>query len=127
MRVLHGALYIIYVITAEEELHWLALLLVSGLGPRSTGQLLARFRTPVEVFRAAPDQLEDCGISSAIAQTIASGCTFEDAVTQQEKMRSAGAKLVTLRCQEYPEKLREIYDPPVALFARGNTSCSVLL
>ncbi len=31
------------------------------------------------------------GISGAMAQSIASGCTFEDAVQQQDKMREAGA------------------------------------
>ena len=108
-------------ITAEEELHWLALILVSGLGPRSAAQLLARFRSPIEIFRAAPDQLADCGISASAAQTIASGCTFDDAVAQQEKLRATGTKLVTIRSPDYPERLREIYDPPVVLFARGRT------
>ncbi|MBC7925776.1 MAG: DNA-protecting protein DprA [Bryobacteraceae bacterium] len=109
------------VLSAEEELHWLALVLVSGLGPRTGAALLAKFRSPIEIFRACTDELKDCGISGSIAQTIASGCTFEDAVVQQEKLRAHDGTLITLRHPDYPARLREIYDPPVVLFARGRT------
>lgn len=103
----------------EEELHWLALTLVPGLGARTSGKLLERFRTPQAVFRASRTELEAAGVSGTVAQSIASGCTFEDAAAQQEKMRQAGAVLVTINDQCYPPLLREIFDPPVLLFARG--------
>ena len=34
------------ILTREEELYWLALQLVPGLGARGAGKLLDRFRTP---------------------------------------------------------------------------------
>jgi len=107
------------VISREEELHWLALRLVPGLGTRNSGKLLDRFRTPQAVFRASRTELEGAGVSGAVAQSIASGCTFEDAVTQQEKMAESGATLVTIGDPRYPPRLREIFDPPILLFARG--------
>ena len=58
-------------------------------------------------------------MSGAIAQSIASGCTFEDAAAQQEKMREFGAKLITRGDPRYPPLLRQIFDPPILLFARG--------
>ena len=103
----------------EEELHWLALKLIPGLGTRSSGKLLDRFRTPQAIFRASRSELEGAGMSGVVAQSIASGCTFEDAVEQQERMMEAGAVLVTLGDPRYPRPLREIFDPPMALFARG--------
>ncbi|MDZ4798587.1 MAG: DNA-processing protein DprA [Bryobacteraceae bacterium] len=121
MRVLSASATILYVIPAEEELHWLALIMVPGVGPRTVAQLLSRFKSPVEVFRAAADEIEDCGVSGSTARTIASGCTFEDAVGQQEKLRAEDAVLITLRDSIYPARLREIYDPPPVLFARGRT------
>jgi len=103
----------------EEELHWLALKLIPGLGTRSAGKLIQRFRTPEAVFRASRTELEGAGLSGALAQSIASGCAFEDAVAQQEKMLAVGAELVTITDPRYPPLLREIFDPPVLLFARG--------
>src|SRR5690242_13434251 len=107
------------VLSQEEELHWLALTLVPNLGTRTSGKLLERFRTPQAVFSASRTELESAGVSGAVAQSIVSGCTFEDAARQQEKMRQAGAVLVTISDARYPSLLREIFDPPVLLFARG--------
>jgi DNA processing protein len=107
------------VLGQEEELHWLALTLVPGLGTRTSGKLLERFRTPQAIFRASRTELEAAGVSGAVAQSIASGCTFEDAAAQQQKMKDSGAVLIALSDPRYPPALREIYDPPVLLFARG--------
>lgn len=103
----------------EDELHWLALTLVPGLGARKAGQLIERFRSPQAVFRASKTELEACGIGGAVAQSISSGCSFEDAVAQQEKMLETGTVVVPISDPRFPEKLREIYDPPVVLFVRG--------
>ena len=107
------------VLSREEELHWLALKLVPGLGARTSGKLLERFRTPQAIFRASRSELEAAGVSGTVAQSIASGCTFEDAVTQQERMAESGAVLVTMGDSRYPQALRDIFDPPPVLFARG--------
>jgi DNA processing protein len=107
------------VLSPEEELHWLALRLVPGLGSRTSGKLLDRFRTPQAIFRASRTELEGAGLSGAVAQSVASGCTFEDAVVQQSKMAQTGAVLVTIGDPRYPSLLRDIFDPPILLFARG--------
>src|SRR5512142_606115 len=106
-------------LSRDEELHWLALRLVPGLGSRTAGKLIERFRTPEAVFRASRTELEAAGVSGAVAQSIASGCTFEDAAAQQQKMKDSGAVLVAFGDPRYPPALREIYDPPILLFARG--------
>jgi DNA processing protein len=106
-------------ISQEEELHWLALTLVPGLGARKAGALVEKFRTPLAIFRASLTELESTGIAGSAARSIASGCTFEDAVTQQEKLRACGAMAVPISDPRYPQPLREIYDPPVVLFVRG--------
>jgi DNA processing protein len=83
------------IIDRDEELYWLALQLVPGLGARGAGKLLDRFRAPAAIFRASRTELEAAGVSGAVAQSISSGCTFEDGVAQQEKMAAAGAVAVT--------------------------------
>jgi DNA processing protein len=107
------------VFTKEDELHWLALRLIPGLGCRKAGQMLSQFRTPQGIFRASRSELESSGLSGSVAQTIASGCTFEDAVDQQQKMLETGALLIPISDPRYPPRLKEIFDPPIALFVRG--------
>jgi len=55
------------------------------------------------------------------ARNVASGCSFEDAADQQQKLLNAGAQLISIHDPRYPPRLREIFDPPLVLFAIGNT------
>ncbi len=107
------------VISKEEELHWLALKLVPGLGTRRAYQIIERYRSPLALFRASRSELEANGLPGSIAQTIASGCTFDDAVDQHQKMLDCGASLIPIFDPRFPPLLREIFDPPILLFVRG--------
>src|SRR5215467_3637017 len=107
------------ILNREDELHWIALRLIPGLGTRTSAKLVDRFRTATAIFRAPRTELEAAGVSGAVAQSIASGCTFEDAAAQHQKMLDSGAELVTISDPRYPQPLREIFDPPILLFSRG--------
>ncbi len=108
-------------LTQEETLHWLALRMVPGLGTVGTLRILDKLRSPQAIFRASASEIEAAGSSPAQARAIASGCSFEDAVEQQQKMMNAGADLISIHDQRYPQRLREIFDPPLLLFAMGRT------
>jgi DNA processing protein len=103
----------------DEELHWLALRLVPGLGARNAGRLIERFRTPQAIMRTPRSELEAAGVSGAVAQSIASGCAFDDAVEQQRQMQQSETVAIPISDPRYPALLREIGDPPILLFARG--------
>lgn len=103
----------------EEQLYWLALGLMPGLGTRRCMLLIEHFQSPRAVFRASVDELEGLGVSKSTAQSIQSGCTFDDAATQQQKMLKLDVKLLTLNDNIYPKRLRTIFDAPSILFACG--------
>jgi DNA processing protein len=105
--------------TREQELYWLALRLVPGLGTRKSVQLLDTFRSPEAIFQSSRGDLEAYGLAGGVAQSIASGCTFEDAADQAQKLLDFGAGLIPISDSRYPARLREIFDPPLVLFARG--------
>ncbi len=106
-------------LSADDELHWLALRMAAGLGTRKAGQLIEIFKTPQAIFRASRSELESAGLPAAVAQSVTSGCAFEEAVDQQQKMTSAGVALVPISDSRYPPRLKEIFDPPPILFAHG--------
>ena len=55
-----------------------------------------------------------------MAQSVASGCAFEDARHPEgEADRDRGRVLVPITDPRYPPRLREIFDPPPLLYARG--------
>lgn len=107
------------VVSQEETLHWLALRLVPGLGTLGARRLLDNLKTPMAIFRASATELEGAGATPASARNIASGCSFDEAVDQQQKLLNSGAELITLNDARYPPRLRDIFDPPIVLFAKG--------
>src|ERR1041385_8450009 len=96
----------------ETDLHWLALRMTPGLGTRTAVQLIAKFQTPQGVFRASRSELEAAGVPPGLAQSVSSGCAFDDAVTQQQKLADAGAVIIPFTDPRYPTRLKEIFDPP---------------
>ena len=106
-------------LSSEESLHWLALRMSAGVGTRKAGQLVEIFRTPQAIFRASREELEEAGLSPAVAQSVASGCAFEEAAEQHEKAAKLGVELVPITDSRYPARLKEIFDPPPLLYARG--------
>ncbi len=90
-----------------------------GLGTRTAVRLIETFKTPERIFRASRSELEAAGLPPGIAQSVSSGCAFEDAVTQQQKLIEVGGAVVPLTDPQYPARLKEIFDPPPMLFARG--------
>jgi DNA processing protein len=94
--------------------------MVPGLGTIGTLKLLSKLKTPQAIFRASASELEAAGLSQSQARNVASGCSFEDAVNQQNRLMAVGAQLLPLHDPLYPQHLREIFDPPLVLFALGN-------
>ena len=93
--------------------------MVPGLGTRKAAQLIERFKSPAVIFQCSPSELEGAGLSGSIARSISSGCSFEDAALQHQKLKGFGATLVPITDARYPPRLREIFDPPIALFVCG--------
>src|SRR3974390_1994071 len=96
-------------LTPDDELHWLALRMTPGLGTRSAISLVQRFRTPQEILRAPRHELEAAGVSAGLARSLHSGCAFDEAITQQHKIKEAGAQLIPFTDPRYPPRLRDIY------------------
>jgi DNA processing protein len=108
----------------EALLYWLALHLVPGLGSGNAVKLIRKLGSPERVFHASVSELEACGARPGVAQSIVSGVSFEDAAAEADRVRAAGAQIITLHDPSYPPLLKEIYDPPILLYARG---CAGLL
>jgi len=106
----------------ERQRQWLALSLTPQLGPTRGRRLVEHFGDIERVFRASLTELEASGIPAASAQSVALGKSYELAEDEFVKTADAGAKIVAIGDPEYPQRLMEIYDPPLALRVRGDIS-----
>ena len=107
---------------AERQRLWLALSLTPQLGPTRGRRLVEHFGDIERVFRASLTELEAAGLPAASAQSVALGKSYELAEDECVKTAEAGARIVAIGDPEYPQRLMEIYDPPLALRVRGDAS-----
>ena len=98
---------------------WIALRLVRGVGNVTYRQLLDRFVSPREILRTSPAILTEAGISARIAQEITAFDQWKEVEAELEQLARLNACLVTQTDAEYPERLRQIHDPPPFLYTRG--------
>src|SRR5215467_5640908 len=104
----------------NDYLGWIALALTPGLGARTAGKLLTKFESPAAIFSASLTALEAEHIPASVAQAIHSGQPMSAAAKELAQVQAAGARLLPWDEPEYPERLREIYDPPPLLYTLGN-------
>jgi DNA processing protein len=101
---------------------WLALVLTPGLGPTKARRLVEFFGGIAGVFAASLTELEASGLHASSAQSLATGRSLELAHNEIIRATAAGARLISLEDPIYPAQLKQIYDPPLVLYVRGNES-----
>jgi DNA processing protein len=101
-------------------LYWLALALTPGLGPTRARKLAEFFGSIEAVFHASLTELEAAGIPAVSAQALGTGKALQ--LAQEEAAKAAGlaVRMVSQADQHYPENLKQIYDPPLVLYVRGD-------
>ncbi len=105
---------------AVHILEWLAISLTPGLGPTKARKLVEHFGSAEAVFHASLTELESTGIQAVTAQSIATGKSAEMAREEIARAASAGVAVISGEDPCYPARLKEIYDPPMVLYVRGN-------
>src|SRR5947209_4179294 len=103
-------------------LQWLALSLTPAMGPIRGHRLVQRLGGVERVFVASLTELEAAGLPAVSAQSIALGKSYSSAEEEFMKGRDAAAEIISFDDARYPARLKESYDPPLALYVRGDTT-----
>ena len=105
---------------SEDQLAWLALALTPGLGPKRILDAVKEIGAPSRLFELRLTELEGLRFPAEAAQFIFEGKARSAAASEWVGVTSLDATIVTYGCEAYPERLREIYDPPPVLWLRGD-------
>jgi DNA processing protein len=71
------------------------------------------------VFRASLTELEAAGIQAVSAQSLSTGRSLELAHDEMARAAAAGVHIVAVEEPAYPGQLKQVYDPPMVLYVRG--------
>ena len=106
---------------SSSDLNYRVILnMIPGMGSMRTKRLLNRFGSFEKILSASREELEKVeGIGSEFAARIAGWKETVDIQKELELAKKYGAGILTLDDEKYPPRLKEIYDPPVVLYVRG--------
>jgi DNA processing protein len=100
-----------------------ALNLIGHVGPVRVRQLLEHFGEAPAILRASRGQLLQVrGIGEECAESIAGWEKTTDLGAELKRIAEFGCRVVIQADPEYPELLRQIYDPPIVLYVKGELS-----
>ncbi|MCF7822948.1 MAG: DNA-processing protein DprA [Candidatus Marinimicrobia bacterium] len=97
------------------------ILSIPGVGPRKSLDLITAFGSLEKVFSADFRQLTQIsGIKEKTAQSILLPPDEDLIAGQYQLTEKFEVEIIPIWDDAYPDSLKQIYDPPIALFCRGN-------
>lgn len=99
---------------------YIALNMMQGVGPVRVRTLVAALGSPEAILTA--DRAALLAVAGVGAETVAKILDQRDRIDvarEEERAATVGARLVTQVDAEYPKRLLQIYDPPMALYVQG--------
>ncbi len=100
---------------------YVALNLIPGIGPILVRQLLETFADPIAILNASASELaRTSGVGAKKAEAIAN---WRNKVELEKELNLADTHRACIICRQdehYPEALKQIKDPPLVLYVKGN-------
>ena len=103
--------------------YWVWLATRTGIGTARAKLILEHFGTPEMVYNARDrDYLDVVGIKKEDIKQLMQK-ELEPANKILSSCKEIGCRVISLFDSEYPERLRNIYNPPLVLYVKGNMPC----
>lgn len=99
---------------------WISLNMTPQIGPRAATKLLEKFGSAENVFHARRSELESLRLRPESIESILKREFHDKAEEELSKVRELGGDVLILDDGSYPYLLREIADPPITLYVKGD-------
>ena len=102
--------------------YWLWFASIDGLGSKKKQKLLEKFKNdPERIFEATENELLEVeGVGEKLSKKICLEKDIDLIVRMENYMKLNNIKELNIFDDKYPENLKNIYDPPITLFYKGN-------
>ena len=105
----------------EEKRYWIWLSLIKNLGSKRKLKLLELYKEPEKIYKLTKKELLKIGgIGEETANNIL-GSKNEKLLEYHIKyMKENNIDIIHIYEENYPQMLKQIYDPPISLYIKGN-------
>lgn len=105
----------------EEKKYWIWLSLIPNLGSRKKQTLLNIYINPEAIYHLKERELVKIeGIGEKTARNMLDKNIRNCVEKHIEYMQENNIDIISICDEEYPQILKEIYDPPISLYSKGN-------
>ncbi len=101
--------------------YWVALRQVCGVGNVIYKILINHFKSPEKIFNTSVEELKNVeGISVRAVEAITGFKPTDEIDREIDEILSKEINILTFNSPDYPENLKNIYDPPPFLYVKGS-------
>lgn len=105
----------------EEKRYWIWLSLIKNLGPKRKLKLLELYQNPEEIYKLSKEELLKIeGIGEETVKNIILAKNEKLLNYHIKYMKENNINIIHIYEESYPQILKEIYDPPISLYIKGN-------
>jgi len=105
----------------ENKKYWIWFSLIKNLGSKRKQKLLEVYKSPENIYKLNQKELMLIpGIGNKIAKDILDRQTRINIDKHIKYLQKNNIDILPITAQGYPQLLKEIYDPPICLYVKGN-------
>ena len=105
----------------EEKRYWIWLSLIKNLGSKRKLKLLELYQNPEKIYKLSKEELLKIeGIGEETVKNIILAKNEKLLDYHIKYMKENNINIIHIYEESYPQILKEIYDPPISLYIKGN-------
>lgn len=101
--------------------YWIWFSRINKIGAKAQNKLLEKYHNPERIWNLTKEELQEI-LDNKQVEIVINQNNRENLEKYDEYMQKHKIKMITILDKKYPKKLRNIYDPPVVLYVKGNAS-----
>jgi DNA processing protein len=103
----------------DDKKYWIGFNLIKGIGAVRMQALIQYFGDLEVAWKAAPAELAEAGLGKTLIERVVQARGGVNLEKLWEKIQKQGIKILTWQDESYPQRLKEIDQPPPVLYIRG--------
>jgi len=104
----------------DDKKYWIGFNLIKGIGAVRMQGLVSYFGDLASAWRASPTDLAGAGLGLKLIERVIRARDSVDLDKVWEKIEKQGIKILTWQDESYPQRLKEIDQPPPVLYICGD-------
>jgi DNA processing protein len=103
----------------DDKKFWVGFNLIKGIGAVRMQGLVAHFGDLESAWKAAPAELAQAGLGLKVIERVVQARESVDLEKVWDRIQKQGIQILTWQDESYPQRLKEIDQPPPVLYIRG--------